>query len=63
MRTISAHGLAPTVAHQAQHSPHAIAVFLQAYSLGRSVDDVSAVHVDNAQWQRVVAAAIDSFQS
>lgn len=47
----------------AQLNPHAIAVFLQAYSLGRAVDDVSVTHVDNAQWQRVVEAAIDSFQS
>ena len=47
----------------ARLNPHAIAVFLQAYSLGRAVDDVSVTHVDNAQWQRVVEAAIDSFQS
>lgn len=46
-----------------QLSPHAIAVFLQAYSLGRTVDDVSASHIDNAQWQLVVETAIRSFQA
>lgn len=44
-------------------NPHAIAVFLQAYSLGRAVDDVSAVHLDNADWQLVVEAAIGAFEN
>lgn len=47
----------------AQLSPHAIAVFLQAYSLGRAVDDISATQMDNAAWQLVVERAIDSFKS
>lgn len=42
-------------------NPHAIAVFLQAYSLGRTVDDVSAQHIENASWQHVVDRAIRSF--
>lgn len=42
-------------------SPRAIAVFLQAYSLGRAVDDVSAEHLENSQWQLVVEAAIGAF--
>lgn len=42
---------------------HAIAVFLQAYSLGRSVDDVSVSHVDNVQWQRVVETALGAFNT
>lgn len=44
-------------------NPHAIAVFLQAYSLGRAVDDVSADHLDNADWQLVVEAAIGAFEN
>ncbi len=48
----------------AEHlNPHAIAVFLQAYSLGRAVDDVSAEHLDNEHWQRVVEAAIGAFEA
>lgn len=43
--------------------PQAIAVFLQAYSLGRSVDDVSTKHVDNSAWQLVVERAILAFSS
>jgi AcrR family transcriptional regulator len=31
-------------------SAHAIAVFLQAYSLGRSVDDISNAKVANSDW-------------
>lgn len=42
-------------------SPRAIAVFLQAYSLGRAVDDVSAEQLENSQWQLVVEAAIGAF--
>ena len=41
----------------------AIAVFLQAYSLGRSVDDVSAHNIDNGLWQDVVERAIRAFSS
>ena len=46
-----------------QLSPHAIAVFLQAYSLGRVVDDVSAVHLNNEDWQRIIETAIGSFEA
>jgi AcrR family transcriptional regulator len=44
-------------------NPDAIAVFLQAYSLGRSVDDVSAKHIDNVSWQLIVERAILSFSN
>jgi AcrR family transcriptional regulator len=44
-------------------NPDAIAVFLQAYSLGRSVDDVSTKQIDNASWQLVVDAAIGAFEA
>lgn len=47
----------------AQLSPSAIAVFLQAYSLGRAVDDVSTNHVSDGEWQRVVERAISSFRA
>lgn len=46
----------------AELDARAIAVFLQAYSLGRAVDDVAETRVANADWQRVVEAAIESFQ-
>ena len=46
----------------AELDARAIAVFLQAYSLGRAVDDVAEPRVANADWQRVVEAAIESFQ-
>lgn len=35
-------------------SAHAIAVFLQAYSLGRSVDDISNAQMDNAEWVALI---------
>lgn len=45
----------------ARLNPQAIAVFLQAYSLGRSVDDVSERNISNVDWQQVVEAAIRAF--
>lgn len=47
----------------AQLNPQAIAVFLQAYSLGRSVDDVAERNISNDDWQQVVVRAISSFKS
>ena len=47
----------------ARLNPHAVAVFLQAYSLGRSVDDVSERSISNDDWQQVVERAISSFTS
>lgn len=44
-------------------SPHAIAVFLQAYSLGRAVDDIATNKVPNEQWQEVIERVISSLQS
>lgn len=35
-------------------SAHAIAVFLQAYSLGRSVDDISNAQMNNAEWVALI---------
>jgi AcrR family transcriptional regulator len=36
----------------------AVAVFLQAYSLGRAVDDVASEHLPNDDWLRVVNTVI-----
>jgi len=47
----------------ARLNPHAIAVFLQAYSLGRAVDDVAARDVSNDDWLRVIERAISSLKS
>ena len=38
--------------------PAAIAVFIQAYTLGKSVDDVTPRHVDQAAWELLVNAVI-----
>lgn len=35
-------------------SPHAISLFLQAYSLGRAIDDVSEHHVPNEDWVHLI---------
>ncbi|BAU99786.1 TetR/AcrR family transcriptional regulator [Aurantimicrobium minutum] len=47
----------------AQLSPQAIAVFLQAYSLGRAIDDISVKHVPNEDWIALVETVINSLQS
>lgn len=39
----------------------AIAVFIQAYSLGRAVDDISSTHVTQEEWVGVVSAALRQF--
>lgn len=44
-------------------SARSISVFLQAYSLGRSVDDVAGNHLDNNEWLRVVEKVISSLES
>lgn len=44
-------------------NPHAIAVFLQAYSLGRAVDDVSERNVANGDWQQIVTRALSALKS
>lgn len=44
-------------------TPQAIAVFLQAYSLGRAVDDIAINKVPNEQWQEVIERVISSLQS
>jgi AcrR family transcriptional regulator len=38
--------------------PAAIAVFIQAYTLGKSVDDVAPRHVDQAAWELLVNTVI-----
>lgn len=40
----------------------AIALFLQAYSLGRAVDDVAGKPIDNKKWQQVVDVIISSLE-
>lgn len=62
-------GMADAIAH-AQHkgwvktdlSARAIAVFLQAYSLGRAVDDIAEVHVPNAEWHVIVESVLRAFE-
>ena len=41
----------------------AIAVFIQAFTLGRAVDDVALTHVDPADWVQVVRAATGPLRS
>lgn len=38
-----------------EHAPETIAVFIQAYALGRILDDVSEVSLTNDAWTRVVS--------
>lgn len=38
--------------------PRAVAVFLQAYSLGRAVDDVAGEHISNSDWLRIIDTVI-----
>ena len=42
--------------------PRAIATFLQAYSLGRAVDDVSEKRLDNQAWLSVIDTVIASLK-
>lgn len=44
-------------------NPRAIAVFLQAYSLGRAVDDIAESHVPNEDWIFLVDTVINSLKS
>lgn len=37
-----------------EFDPHAIAVFLQSYSLGRIVDDIAQTHLDNERWVEMI---------
>lgn len=41
--------------------PHAVAVFIQAYTLGRIIDDVSADPVANEAWVALVDHVVESF--
>lgn len=41
----------------------AIAVFLQAYSLGRAVDDIASEHVANSDWLQLIEAIITPLES
>ena len=43
--------------------PRAIAVFLQAYSLGRAVDDIAESHVSQEDWILLVNTVIHSFRA
>lgn len=44
-------------------SPRAIALFLQAYSLGRAIDDVAGTHVSNKEWIELIDAVLTSFEA
>lgn len=39
--------------------PHAAAVLIQAFTLGRVIDDVSATHVDPRQWTALISSLIE----
>jgi AcrR family transcriptional regulator len=43
-------------------NPRAIATFLQAYSLGRVVDDVAATHLPNEDWLALIDFVLASFR-
>jgi AcrR family transcriptional regulator len=44
-------------------SSHAIAVFLQAYSLGRAVDDIAGTKVSNEDWITLVENVLSTFET
>lgn len=44
-------------------SPLAIAVFLQAYSLGRAVDDLASVNIPNEEWVQLVEKVLGAFET
>lgn len=43
--------------------PRAIAVFLQAYTLGRAVDDIASNHIDPNEWNRLISIVTDPFRA
>ena len=43
-------------------SARAIAVFLQAYYLGRAVDDVAGTHVPNEEWVSLIETVISALE-
>lgn len=43
-------------------SPRAIAIFIQAYSLGRAVDDISMTKISNDEWLAVVDSLLKTFE-
>jgi AcrR family transcriptional regulator len=38
--------------------PRTGAVFIQAYTLGKVVDDITQVHMDDADWERLIGAVL-----
>jgi AcrR family transcriptional regulator len=38
--------------------PRTGAVFIQAYTLGKLVDDITQVHMDDADWERLIGAVL-----
>jgi hypothetical protein len=43
-------------------NPRAVATFLQAYSLGRAVDDVAETQVPNEDWLALIDIVLRSFR-
>lgn len=41
--------------------PNAVAVFIQAYTLGRIVDDISEAHIDGGSWTALIDHVVDAF--
>lgn len=48
---------------KSQLSPLAITVFLQSYSLGRAVDDISETRVPNKEWVALIDSVLTTFES
>jgi hypothetical protein len=44
-------------------SPRALSLFLQAYSLGRAIDDISGTHVPNQEWVDLIDTVLASFEA
>jgi AcrR family transcriptional regulator len=43
-------------------SPRALSLFLQAYSLGRAIDDIAGIHVPNQEWVELIDTVLASFE-
>ena len=43
-------------------SPRALSLFLQAYSLGRAIDDIAGTHVPNQEWVELIDTVLASFE-
>ena len=44
-------------------SPRAISLFVQAYSLGRAIDDVAKAHLPNKEWVNLIDTVLATFEA